>query len=545
MSQPLFSRTVLAPLFMVSLLSGCGGGSGNGSVSETAIEGSAFAAAVSGASCTVVDEVGATVAGPVLTSASGSYRVVVDDQEISQSLRLLCEGGSYVDEATGESVSAGRLSLYLMAGSLRQGGTTAGHVTPGSTIIHDLVVHHDKTVADAQTLFSAAFGYLPDSAVAPTDATSPAAGASDSERLAGLRAATFSQLTTDLGLSSARQFDLLVALAQDLADGQFDGAGGGSAIMVANSAVTLPQDMQHRYSRALINFRNGNDSSGLGNDQIGTVPFATVVVGDSYRVEYLAGTMAAMEGQSKFQLRVTDAATGTQPQTGLALSLMPMMYMAQMSHSSPVDGCSESASPGTYDCTLFYLMPSSMNGMSMGYWDLKVTIAGTVDEVVHFYPEVMMAMGDTPRARLKGVNDTLADMSGNAAARDYLLFKSALTGVDGNHSFKLFIAAKESMMSFPPITSSTVLNSGSMSSELTISSVSVQLSSDTITWVDATELGNGYWLASAISGLSNGVQGQLYVKLSVNGEQKSTDGQIPAGDGTNDYATFTITPASM
>ncbi len=542
MSRPLLFRAALVPLAVVSLLSGCGGSSDSDSSAETAISGSAFAAAVAGAACVVTDASGNPVAGPVLTAADGSYRLVVDDDYAAQALRLQCAGGSYSDEATDQITQAGRLSLYLAAGSLRQGATISAHATPGTTLIHDLVVEHGKSVTEAQALFEGAFGYLPDVAIAPTDATDPAAGAGEGERLAGLRAATFSQLTADLGLTPAQQFALLGALAQDLADGQLDGAEGGTAVLLPDTATALPADMQNRFAAALLNFRAGNDSSGLSNDKIGTLPFARTALTDSYRVEYIPGAMMAMQGQTRFQLRLTDAATGTVPQSGLSLGLMPMMYMAEMSHSSPVDGCSESATAGTYDCTLFYLMPSSMNGLSMGYWELKVMFGGMDGEAAHFYPDVMMAMGDTTRARLKGVDDTLTDMSGNAASRDYFLFKSALTGMDGNHTFKLFIAATESMMSFPAVTSTSVLNSGSMSSELTISSMSVAVSSDGINWIDAVEDGNGYWSASAIGGLSNGTQGELYVKLTINGEQKTTNGL--SADGSNDYATFIVTPAS-
>ncbi|HGX91785.1 MAG TPA: hypothetical protein ENK35_00555 [Candidatus Tenderia sp.] len=268
----------------------------------------------------------------------------------------------------------------------------------------------------------------------------------------------------------------------------------------------------------------------------------SVVLTDSYRVEYLAAETAAMEGKSTFLVRVTDAATGSVAQSGLSISLMPLMHMTEMTHSSPLEGCSESTTAGTYRCTLFYLMPSSMNGVAMGDWELKLTIAGATDEIAIFYPEVMMAMGDTTRARLKGVTDTLTDMGGNSVSRDYYLFRSELSGVPGSYSFELFVAAKESMMSFPALTSTTVLNAGDMNSELTVVSVLVEVSSDASHWLAATEEGGGYWRATGLDGLSAGQTGELYVRLSVNGEQKTTNGLSP--DGVNGYATFIVTPAS-
>ena len=49
----------------------------------------------------------------------------------------------------------------------------------------------------------------------------------------------------------------------------------------------------------------------------------------------------------------------------------------------------------------------------------------------------------------------------------------------------------------------------------------------------------GFWSAP-ITGLTDGTEGSIYVKLNVNGEQKTTSGLAP--DGTNEYQVFNVTP---
>ena len=292
----------------------------------------------------------------------------------------------------------------------------------------------------------------------------------------------------------------------------------------------------------MMNFRAGNDHSGLSSVQLGNLPFSTVALTDSYSLEYVAptGMMNAMEGKSRFQIRITSRADNT-PATGLDVSLMPMMYMATHEHSTPFEAVTDDDNDGTYDVTIYYLMPTSMmDGTSMGIWDLTVMIGG---EVAHFYPDVMMAMGDSPRAVLKGqmVDDMIPNMSGLEEARSYYMFNEGVSATPGGHSFGLFLAARESMMNYPVVDVGATLNSGT-AYELTVASISIEVSTDGSNWTAAVNDGGGHFSASGLSGMSSGVQAPLYARLSINGEQKTTDGNPPAGDGSNDIATFTVTP---
>ena len=522
------------------LLSACGGSSSDGSSgsSSTTVTGSIFAAPVSGASVTVKDTGGNIIAGPATTDASGQYSISIPNANLAQALVFESTGGSFADEATGASTGAGTLTAYAAANTLSAGAQI--HATPGSTIVERLITQHSMTQTQAENAFQNAFAYTPDISLAPTDATNPDAGAADDRKLEGLRAAVFSQLANDLGLTAAEQFQLIQILAQDLSDGELDGKDVNGVITVPGTAITLQADIRNRFVRALENFRAGNDHSGLSNAQLGTLPFAKIALSNDYRFEYVEGMMAATEGKTMFKVRVTDAATGTTPQTGLSLSLMAMMHMATMTHSTPDADCSESATVGTYDCTIYYLMPSQMMNTSMGYWQLTV-MAGMNDSVV-FYPTVTMAMNGNGKMVLKGQgSDLIAGMTGTEN-RSYYIFKDSVTGTTGSHTIKLFVAAKESMMSFPAIYAGKILSQGT-AYELPISTMSVEVSTDGATWVAADGSSNdGYWTASGVSGLTDGVEGSFFVRVTVNGEQKTTDGVMPAGDGSNDYTTITFTP---
>ena len=251
---------------------------------------------------------------------------------------------------------------------------------------------------------------------------------------------------------------------------------------------------------------------------------------ESYTVTYTEDT-TAREGRSLFTINVSNESG---PIEGLTPTLSPMMAMnSGYSHSSPHQGCSEVGS-GDYQCKVYYLMSSMM-----GTWTLTLNMDG---ESASFNPDVMMAMNGNAKHQLKGQSDTVENMMGMPESRPYYIFKDSVSGSTGSHNIALYIATKESMMSFPAVTSSTLLNQGDASYELNINSVTVELSTDGSSWSTASEDGNGYYSVAGLSGLTDGTEGDLHVKLSVNGEQKTTNGLVPVGDGSNDYTTITFTP---
>jgi hypothetical protein len=232
----------------------------------------------------------------------------------------------------------------------------------------------------------------------------------------------------------------------------------------------------------------------------------------------------ATQGKTAFRIKLSNRSDGSAA-TGRSISLVPLMHMATMSHSAPVDVVVESATPGTYDCAVFYQMAS---GPGMGIWELKVSTGG---ENAVFYPPVAMAMGTTSRATLKGVADMIG--SSGTVKRTYNLFNDDST-FGMSSSFKLFIAASDDsmMMHFPVVSLNSSLTG------LTVNTMIVEATTDGgATWYSLTDNGGGHWSVAGLTGLASG--GTVKVRVKINGEQKTTDGNA-AIPGTNDAATFTI-----
>ncbi|MBI5067255.1 MAG: hypothetical protein HZB56_03375 [Deltaproteobacteria bacterium] len=244
----------------------------------------------------------------------------------------------------------------------------------------------------------------------------------------------------------------------------------------------------------------------------------TVVPREGYVVEYLPGAAAPAEGKSRFQLRVRNRATFAAA-TGLAPTVRATMDMGTMSHGTPVESVVESATPGTYDVTLYYLMGDAMGAMPAGYWTLEV---GVGSQTFPFYPAVASApMGsDTRKQRLYGP----ADVAMGAAMPDaYYLFADAPVA-SGAPVLSLYLShATDMVTTFAPVSAAAL---------------SASLTADFASVIDATHVGGGHWTI-ALPALPAG-RSSVHVKLTVGGEAKTTNGQAPSG--ANAYATFEVTP---
>jgi len=543
MKHPLSISTTfkLLVLGLLALLASCGGGGSDG-VSTASISGSIVAAPVNGAQVSVVDAHGNVVVEAVTTNASGQYTLSIPTGSLGQDLIVKSTGGTYTDEVTGSpNIAAGEMFAYVSANSLSNGGSVSA--TPGSTIIADLVMNYGRSLSEAQADFTSAFGYTPDISIAPVDATVLTTTASIASKRAGYRAAAFSQLNLDLFLNSGQQFDMIAALAQDLSDGTLDGVDASGPVVIGTTGSALPVDIQNCFATAMVSFHtHGFNNTGLGNDQIGNLPFAKVALTAAYKVEYISDPMMdAMEGKTTFTLRVTDNAGA--PVTTLAPTLTPNMYMtgADMAHRTPSADIINELN-GDYTVSIYYLMGSRMmDGSSMGYWDLVIDLDGsstTTDDIVHFYPSVMMAMGgDTVEVTLTGQTDEIIGMMGLPVGRDYHIFKDKLMGSDGSYNFTVFIAATESMMSYPTLIEGVTLTD-KVGGDFVASGIVVNMSiDDGATWIPADNNGDGLWTTSTTLPLTSGVETQILVELTVSTEVKTTNNL--------DYATFIVTPGSM
>lgn len=524
---------LIAGLFASFLLHGCGGsgGSSDNSVATTTISGSVVAAPVSGASILVKDSAGNTVAGPVTSLASGEYSIDVPTSALAGDLRFEASGGTFTDEATATpGVAAGKLAAFIAAGTLA--ATPAVHLDPASTIIHEMVVN-GKALPAAKTDFQNAFGFTPDPAIAPKNEAPAAIPAENmAQRLAALRAAAFSQMTKDLALSPDKQFLLLEALGKDLADGVLDGKNA-AGIVTIDGIKALPEDTQCCFSQALLTMQQNStrNTTGLTIDQLGSIPDNRVALTPSYKVEllYPAGVTGARMGKTSFTLKISNRSDNS-PASTVSLKLIPYMHMATKDHSSPVDTVVNNTD-GTYSATVYYLMTTRMNGVVQGVWELQVKINDT--ETATFYPNVGMAAG-TSLTRLYGSSSDLVASMGTMppAQRSYLLFKESASST----TFNLFLATRDDaqMMSFPPVSGNSLLTAatGTVWTVDPLTS-SVQVSTDNVTYVNATDNGNGHWSATdpgwnLVSGAA------VYVKITINGEVKTDIA------GTTPYATFTL-----
>lgn len=534
-----YIRSILL-LISLALFTACSGGSGAGSSAPqnsvgatTAVSGMVVAGPANGSSVVVKTITGTIVAGPFTTAGDGSYSGAIPTSALSADLVFEASGGTFPDEATyddpnNRNVSFGMLSAFVPGGTLTAGSNIT--IDPSSSIIRQLV-SGGKTKTAAESAFSTAFGYSADYSIKPAFANI-STPSSDVQRRSGLQVASFSQLTKELGLAPQKQFELIQALAEDLSDGVLDGKKSGVVVTTA-SGTPLGEDIGNRFTGAMVAFQGSSlNKSKLTADKIGDLPFNKSAMTSSYRVEYIPGTMAASVGKSSFKIKLTNRLGGT-PASGKTITLKSIMHMAAMSHSTPVDAVVDNGD-GTYSCTVYYLMAS---GPGMGFWDLKVTIgSGTAAETAVFYPPVAMAMGNsTVRGTLKGVADSITSM-GKSENRSYYLFRDGLMASNNSYTFKLFIAAKESLMSYPAVSTGTVLTG------LTLQSMVVEASTDGgVSWIPATAgSGAGHWTFSGLTGLAAGVSGTINVRLTINGEQKSTNGAAAAG--TTGYVNFTVTP---
>ncbi len=534
----------ICALGFVLALGGCKSESAD-PASLTTITGSATASSLDGATITAYDASGTAVSTNSTTS-NGTFSVDILTSALSSNMYIKASGGNYSDEATGATTPLGSegMSIFVKANSLSATSTVV-NITPSTTILavatENWASHH-STVTDlgtaydaAATAFDNAFNYTPDMTVTPLVASSDqSASTNTAAKVAGMKVAGFSQLTTDVTGSSSTQAEMLKALGQDLSDGSLDGMSGTTALYVNGSS--LPKDMAKRFGDALVTFTGSTKNlSGQTYAGMGDLPFFYTAYTSSYKVVYVPGSMSPMQGKSMFSLTITDL-NGNALTTTPTVSLASTMGMPTKTHSTPIKGCTQSTTT-TWSCTLYYLMASKMSSGNMGYWTLKPSITvGTTTETATFYPSVAMAMTDTERVSLKGVADTMTNMMGATVKRPYYLFKDTVTG--SSNTFKVFVSAQASMMSFPAVTTSTTLNSGK-SYQLAVSTIVLEASSDATTWVTMTNDGSGIFSTTSFS-LTAGTQTTLYVRATINGEQKSTDGATASG--TNAYGTFKVTP---
>jgi hypothetical protein len=534
-------------------LTGCGGsGSGTGTQNAptptTSVTGTVFAGPASGATITVKTAAGAVVATSSAPSdVNGTFTVAIPTSALSGDLifETTGSGATFTDEATATSTALGALSAFVSGGTL----TASSNVTldPSTTIVQKLIAG-GKTKTAAFSTYSSSFGYKPDCTIRPVFANVSTAAATP-QRLAGFRAATFSQLTKDLTLAPAKQFELIQAIADDLSDGVLDGKKSGGTVVKTASSFTIPEDIHIQYNASLINFQTGaNNKSKLTPAQINVPISGKVFLTPTYRVEYVPPAGGEFVSADTFQLKITKRSDVTAA-TGLASSIVlnPYMVMASMSGGSNwPNAVTETSTPGVYSGTVHYSMKTNW-GLDM-YWKLYVFIGS---ETAFFYPNAKSFNNSTDTISVSFYNST--DLDGTAKRR-YRLWRESLTaGTDGRYELTVFASATNGTSTYGSVTSPTNYPVYAGQSAFTLSSVKVQAYIGT-TWVDMTPVGTntGKYTASGLT-LTAGTQGKVYVRLIISGTTYSNVNTGAAWDGfdlyktdgttlSNAIQTFNVTP---
>ena len=253
----------------------------------------------------------------------------------------------------------------------------------------------------------------------------------------------------------------------------------------------------------------------------------------SYSIIASAEPTGFVEGKTTIMLDIKDQNTEL-PITGLSVTANAMMKMASSAnHSTPVGNCIEKI--GGYSCVVYFLMSTESNNIHRGDWTVNFMI-GSDNEKATIYPNVMKAGLDTVQVRLKGIADKIPAMGGGEESRIYHIFLDNITNNASNYDLTFYISARESMMKFSALKLNSIYNT-STSNQLTVSSIVVEGGKDKNSLQSLTDNNDGTFTLSNIA-LTTGSQ-DVYIALSVNNEQKTTNGE--AASSSNREATFTIT----
>ncbi len=230
---------LLGVLTFGSLLSGCNDNSSD-TVDTVTLTGVVYPPPAGDAQISVKTPGGDMIADPVNLDSSGNYAIKIDKNFLSDA--LIVESSAITRSSSEETETpTGSAGLAVFLPPSRLNTDTMANLTPGTTIIRDLITRHGKTRQEAEKIFKDIFDYLPDISVIPRPDSSKA-----DEFLAAVRADAFRELTTELGLMNSQLLDLLLAIATDLADSKADGRDiNGLIIDIGSTGKQLPEEIQN------------------------------------------------------------------------------------------------------------------------------------------------------------------------------------------------------------------------------------------------------------------------------------------------------------
>jgi len=271
-SVKLITSLITTFMFVLLLLAGCGGETGTSfTISGTAIKGPLYNATV------VVCQLNSDGSrGEVLATAStasdGSFTA---SGNISGSVAVVVTGGSYIDEATGQTVQndeAEELVTFLAEGADEENiGVTALTTIAAARASENAAIGLAIAIAAANQEVADLFGLsgvdIVKTRVDDLTDLNEDVDADSAETQYGLIIAAISQVAKDNGLTPDQVMDLIANMADDFSDGEFDGLSGGEALELAMTIT--PEDAINGLEIAMDNFLAGEqDNSDLVPDEL-------------------------------------------------------------------------------------------------------------------------------------------------------------------------------------------------------------------------------------------------------------------------------------
>jgi uncharacterized repeat protein (TIGR03803 family) len=238
-------------LLVAVVVTACGGGGGGGSSSTNAttsavISGNAVAGPIANGTVTAYavtssGNQGASL-GTTTTDANGAYSLTLN---YTGAVFLEITSGSYVDEATGQTVNVPTTpgsGLQTVLSNVTAGSILSVQITPLTTmaVARAQAMNGGLTAANINAANQLLGTYLGGIDILNTQPINPlvansATGATQNAINYGLILAGLSEQAHTLGL--ANPLDLVIALAQDFSDGNFDGKAGSTPLQLNGSAM--------------------------------------------------------------------------------------------------------------------------------------------------------------------------------------------------------------------------------------------------------------------------------------------------------------------
>ena len=299
-----------AALSLISLtLVACGGGGGSGSsVTEISLSGSVGDGPVVGASVSITDDAGNTLA----TSSSNNnanFTVTIQDNGSQYPLTLLATGGTDIVSNTTPD-----FSLYSISTSnsenminINPHSTMAYHIASQSGAITSNSFNNAKQTVLNTMLFGLDLNIMPDPVLSPVTDNNAAHLIKSSEVFSEMIRRTRDLVNNNGGNINANQ--LFVILAADLSDGVLDGQGlsGADPRIAAYANITSAYVMIEAMNNNL--FVNGASATQALNNAIQTVkPNSTNTIGD----------VAITSDMLNKTTRIITAANAVNPDPGLS-----------------------------------------------------------------------------------------------------------------------------------------------------------------------------------------------------------------------------------